>query len=121
MGSNTYEIKIPGLLGRAYRELLPKSNRVYFQQAPGTSHTPLPSPVLLECHWRMTEIFNACHIKKEINDYEFELEEIRGIYWHRSRQESTNTASIELVRGDLEALEARESLRRAHHDQCSLT
>ncbi|KAJ9292394.1 hypothetical protein DTO021C3_287 [Paecilomyces variotii] len=62
--------------GHVKREIA-KVGRVTLQQANGAEDVPLPSAVLLDCHWRVAEILNASGMGEEFDRHWREWEDIK--------------------------------------------
>lgn len=54
-----------------------KVGKVTLQQANGAEDVPLPSAVLLDCHWRVSEILNASGMGEEFDRHLREWEDIK--------------------------------------------
>ncbi|PWY94992.1 hypothetical protein BO94DRAFT_530880 [Aspergillus sclerotioniger CBS 115572] len=59
------------------RTILPASDRIEFKQAPGAEDLELPSATLLDCHYRLAEIFNASDIDETIHQHLRRLENLK--------------------------------------------
>lgn len=66
---------------------LPDNGVIVLKQAPGTEDLPLPSPVLLDCHYRLAEILNASGMGNVIDEHWRRWEELKATVQHTLRSD----------------------------------
>lgn len=75
---NVYELKAYNSFPSRDRRSFPENSRVEFTRAEDAQDLELPSPALLDCHYRVAEILNASGLAEVIERYRQDWDDIKG-------------------------------------------
>ncbi|BCS05564.1 uncharacterized protein AKAW2_81365S [Aspergillus luchuensis] len=79
---NVYQCMTFGGFATSNAQYLPENGVIVLKQAPGTEDLPLPSPVLLDCHYRLAEILNASGMGNVIDEHWRRWGELKATVQH---------------------------------------